>query len=52
MMIRILNWLTNMHWSMSPHGMGCVYERCPTWERCRTLGSCASISTSKCGGAE
>jgi hypothetical protein len=38
--IRLLNWLTNMHWSSSPNGMGCVHQQCPTWKQCGDKGEC------------
>lgn len=44
---RILNWLTSMHWSTSPHGMGCVYPECPKWSRCLAYGSCLDFAGEK-----
>jgi hypothetical protein len=47
--IRFLNWLTNMHWSFSPHGMGCVHQQCPTWEQCADKGDCLAFSAGQSG---
>lgn len=44
MITKILNWLTGMHWSSSPHGVGCVHEICRTWQKCRGLGICGDFA--------
>lgn len=47
MITKILNWLSGMTWSSSPHGMGCVYEKCIRWEECKIAKRCLHIYDKK-----
>lgn len=43
-LLKFLDWITNIRWSWSPHGMGCTHRVCPSWDACKRLKSCSAIT--------
>lgn len=39
--LKVLDWITNIRWSVAPHGMGCTQQICPKWEACKQSRECA-----------